>query len=78
MPLPRLRRVRDARSLDDHTDADIAIMDVPGQGPIIGAFASEGGHAPLKRGLISESNRLWVGLWIDLTHRRSWLLKTAR
>jgi hypothetical protein len=49
MPLPRLRGIRDARSLNNHADADASIVDVPGFRPIIDALASEFGHAPLKR-----------------------------
>jgi hypothetical protein len=54
MPLPGLCGIRDTRALDDHADANAGIVDVPGDGPIIGAFAGEGGHAPLKRGLGAE------------------------
>jgi hypothetical protein len=39
MPLSRLSSVRDARSLDDHTDEDAGIVDVPGFRAIIDALA---------------------------------------
>jgi hypothetical protein len=50
VPFPRFPGVRDARSLDDHPDADAGIVDVPGDMPAVDPFAGEGGHAPLKRG----------------------------
>jgi hypothetical protein len=46
MPFPWLRGICDARSLDDHAYADAAMVDVPGHGPIVDAFAGEGGHDP--------------------------------
>jgi hypothetical protein len=45
VPLPRLRGIRDARSLNGYSDANAGIVDVPGHGSIIEAFAGEGGHA---------------------------------
>jgi hypothetical protein len=48
MPLPRLGPVRDARSLNDHADADAGIVDVPAFGLIIDAFAGEGGDAAIE------------------------------
>jgi hypothetical protein len=46
-PLPRLGRVGDARSLQNHADAHAGIVDVPAFGAIIDAFASKGGQARL-------------------------------
>jgi hypothetical protein len=42
--LPRLSSVCDARSLDDHADANAGIVDVPRHGPIVDALAGEGGR----------------------------------
>jgi len=56
-PLPLMGRRRGARSLDDHSDADAGIMDVPGHRPIVDALAGELGHAPLKRTPPRVSNR---------------------
>jgi GcrA cell cycle regulator len=58
MPFPWLGRVRDARTLDDHPDADAGIMDVPSHGSIVDAFAGEDGHTSLKRGQSRQANVL--------------------
>lgn len=49
---PRLRGICDARSLDDHADAHAGTVYAPGNRAMIDALACEGGHAPLKRGIV--------------------------
>jgi hypothetical protein len=46
MPLPWFGRVRHAGPLDNQPDPDAGIIDVPGDRPVIDAFAGEDGHAP--------------------------------
>jgi hypothetical protein len=42
------RGAGDARSLHHHPDANAGIVDVPGHGSIVDAFAGEGGHGGIK------------------------------
>ena len=57
MPLPRLGRVRDAGALNDHSDTDARIMDVPAVGLMVDALAGEAGHAPSKRQICRAKSR---------------------
>jgi hypothetical protein len=56
VPFQRLGGIRDARSLDDQSDADAGIVDVPGERTNVDAFAGKDEHAPMKRGQACESN----------------------
>ena len=48
-PAPRVHVARDADTLGDRAHVHVAIVDVPGHGPIVDALAGGSGHAPLKR-----------------------------